>query len=329
MLVECVAGTYEHIVFGVKTGRVDGADEVQEMVPFLSTEALSGSIRCIATNGRVLVCGTSDDQIRVMSLKKKCEIGVVDHHKSSINAIQLMQNKIISAAEDGSVGLFRMSDWNCIAQNNVPTRFGAITSIAVHASEKLAFLITKRNYLLVWDLVQFKLAASHNIRIKTSLSDLFWIDDEHRQFGIVSGRQVLVYDTQTCKQQSKIDCSSSILVAVACTITKETKIITGSQDGCVRIWFHDAGKEAYVMQYEGRELGARIRAVDAVSCKDQVFIGAGTSSGQLTVWTLQAEGLMRVASYESGMRITCLKVHAHGSTKRKQEKLTKDTTVGE
>lgn len=343
--IQIVVGTYEHAVFGLEMQSKD------LLMPYFANEHITGMPKCVKSNrsGRVLVCGFDDDLIRVYNLDLLIEVGVLDRHRGTITGLEFIQNDnvVLSSSEDGTVGIWRVADWNFLGElklseevskrkseediaASIANKHGMM-SIAVHPSEKLALSITRNDSMVVWDLIQVKCVSISPLKYKTNNGLIRWVGSS--KYVIPSQTFLNVYDLQG-KLLEKLNNNSKILSVVSLVKDEDSRlhIATGSEDGRIRVWDLTKMKcvfESEEHQFESGEAenSRRVRMLDVFWKKSgDMIICMANTSGLVQVseflWDNESEKYEQkvLAEYHSKMRITCMDIITHERNKRKRNK---------
>jgi len=110
-----------------------------------------GSLRAVAISGsgKYFVCGGEDEVIRIFDMQTNKSCGDLSAtHKGSITALQFYQDSfLLSASDDCTVCIWRISDWSCIHILGGHKR--AVNGLSIHPSGKLALSVSKDNTMKV------------------------------------------------------------------------------------------------------------------------------------------------------------------------------------
>ncbi|KAL8857011.1 MAG: hypothetical protein Q9178_006416 [Gyalolechia marmorata] len=218
LTLQIIAGTYERVLHGISATiscDQDGTASTDLTVEFADTflfNAHASAIRCLALSPRgksnkvTLASGSSDQTINVYHISasrlsqqlgrenplpslgvrkitenpKNRELGSLQHHAASINALQFpTRSKLLSAADDSTIGVARTRDWTVISSIKIPipkahgrptgdtaplggTPAG-VNDFAIHPSLKLMVSVSKgEKCMRLWNLVTGKKAGVLN-----------------------------------------------------------------------------------------------------------------------------------------------------------------------
>ncbi|KAL8700774.1 MAG: hypothetical protein Q9224_000808 [Gallowayella concinna] len=216
--LQIVAGTYDRVLHGItatvifKQHDVAGNDPSMEFADTFLFNAHSSAIRCLAlsppskSDKITLASGSSDQTINLYHISarrvpkssegkplvpslvgrtivenpKNRELGSLQHHVASINALKFpTRSKLLSAADDSTIGVARTRDWTVLSSIKVPipkahgrpsgdtaplggTPSG-VNDFAIHPSLKLMVSVSKgEKCMRLWNLVTGKKAGVLN-----------------------------------------------------------------------------------------------------------------------------------------------------------------------
>lgn len=216
--LQIIAGTYEQVLHGVSAtipGDQDGSASATLGVDFADTflfNAHASAIRCLAlsppakSDKVILASGSSDQTINIYHISanrvsqkvgrghslptmggrnmvenpRNRELGSLQHHAASVNALKFpTRAKLLSAADDCTIGVARTRDWTVLSSIKVPmpkaqgrpsgdtaplggTPAG-INDFAIHPSLKLMLSVSKgERCMRLWNLVTGKKAGVLN-----------------------------------------------------------------------------------------------------------------------------------------------------------------------
>ncbi|KAL8723678.1 MAG: hypothetical protein Q9225_000121 [Loekoesia sp. 1 TL-2023] len=217
--IQAVVGTYERILHGITaTVNIYGDDSAQDgniAIEFADTflfNAHGSAIRCLALSPPskqdkiTLVSGGSDQTINLYQLSarrsasrpnntpaapslagrtivedpKNKELGSLQHHAASINALKFpTRSKLLSAADDNTIAIARTRDWTILSTIKIPVPKAhgrpsgdtaplggtptGVNDFAIHPSMKLMVSVSKgEKCMRLWNLVTGKKAGVLN-----------------------------------------------------------------------------------------------------------------------------------------------------------------------
>ncbi|KAL8821817.1 MAG: hypothetical protein Q9223_000229 [Gallowayella weberi] len=218
IILQIIAGTYDRVLHGItatvvfKQHYTAGNDANVEFADTFLFNAHGSAIRCLAlsppskSDKVILASGSSDQTINLYHISasrlskrrggeplvpslagrtivenpKNRELGSLQHHAASINALKFpTRSKLLSAADDSTIGIARTRDWTVLSSIKVPiprahgrpsgdtaplggTPSG-VNDFAIHPSLKLMLSVSKgEKCMRLWNLVTGKKAGVLN-----------------------------------------------------------------------------------------------------------------------------------------------------------------------
>ncbi|KAG9126136.1 hypothetical protein FRC07_004743 [Ceratobasidium sp. 392] len=161
-----IVGTYEKLLYGLE-GRVllekDLPGQLSvSLKPIFIFPAHVACVRAVAASpqgGKWLATGSTDEIIKVWDLRRRKEVGGLVQHQGSITHLSFpSRSHLLSASEDGTLGLFSSRDW--VLLRTLKGHKGKVNDVAMHPSGKLALSVGKDRTLRMWDMMRGKGAAS-------------------------------------------------------------------------------------------------------------------------------------------------------------------------
>lgn len=328
MVIQVAIGSYENALLGLETCdaenvELDKSSIGETMKIIFSCDDFTSKLRALAVNssGKNLVAGTSDDMIKLFNVEKRSPMGVLDAHSGGITSIVFQSAEVLfTSSEDGTVAIFRTSDWNCIGRLSLKKSKhpSPVLSFTAHPSAPVALSVLKNSKLIIWDLTEFRALSSVKLPFSVVSGLVCWLSGQ--LFAIIEGNIIHVFDKDV-KAVLELESPSKILSA--CRVS-EGILVTGCEDGSIRMWKINQEKQvgSLVGTWEGHQ--ARIRALDVRNVdKDRTIIASGSTDGMVVIWEVQSDlDLKCIGAYSSGLRITCIGIlnpafKATGSRKRK------------
>ena len=260
-----------------------------ELKPRWLSEDFTASIRCCASDGKLVAVGTSDDSIRLFSVRNMKETGALSLHQGAVSALFFKAGALFSAGEDGFLAIWRISDWTPVqVLHGHPIR-----DMAVHASGALVLTLDKRGHLALWDLKQSKIAAESLVDSRANL--IRWVSES--SYVIAAGSRLLFY-LNLEEQPLELEHSDKITALSVCGDV----IVCGGELGILSFW-----------SAQGQSLGSlkahdsRVKALDGLEDRSGVkLLCSGSSDGCLKLWQHDQEDQWTLVSqYATHTRVTC------------------------
>jgi protein MAK11 len=156
-----VLGSYERFLYGIDAvfsesdeSNEDGNSSSEKKLPTLRLHprfihpAHTSSIKSLALHpSGLLASGSTDETIRLHSLPRKKELGTLEAQRGTITSLSFTGAHLVSAAEDGTVGVYRKKDWEEVKTISSGKKEVAIRDLAVHPSGRLALGVCSDGYL--------------------------------------------------------------------------------------------------------------------------------------------------------------------------------------
>ncbi|KAJ3836941.1 WD40-repeat-containing domain protein [Lentinula raphanica] len=189
-----VAGSYEKLLYGLEGSTSVEDEEVKfHLKPIFIFPAHVSCIKAVAASpgGKWLATGSADEIIKVWDLRRKKEIGGLMHHEGSITTLLFpSRSHLVSASEDGTIGIFHARDWSVL--RSLRGHKGRVNSVDVHLSGKVALSVGKDRMLRMWDMMRGRGVAS--VKLGKEGEIVRWSTDGE-MFAVQSGKDIDVYST--------------------------------------------------------------------------------------------------------------------------------------
>lgn len=334
-----IAGTYERLLYGLD-GFYNQQSNTISLTPVFIYPSHISCIKSLASTGRFLSSGSTDEIIKIYDLKLRKEVGSLLHHDGSITDLQFFaKSTLLSAAEDGDIVIWRTRDWEPL--RTLKGHKGPVHSVSIHPSGKICLSVGKDKTLKVWDLVNGKLGYSLKLWSRIPAEKVCWCEDG-KSFVVLFDREIEVMDIESSSKESsessstttpsstnkrKITTRSRILCFKLITIATKTYIIFGGEDKTIHVYeLFDSSdeKEKSTQQQQPRLIRSipsahsqRIKSMDLVSLpnKSQILVTCSTD-GVIRCWdvkgllslsdeTVELEKVL-MGEWDAKVRLTCL-----------------------
>ena len=196
------ACSYEGSLFGWLCSPEEQNDEVDNDNTIAYSSSMNwgfkccvGSIKAIAISPscKYVVCGGTDERIRVYNTILNKSIGELSSHSGTVTCLQFVNDKyLISGSEDNALCIWRVHDWTCL--HILGGHKNSINDVAPHPSGKMALSVARDNTLRLWNLVEGRCAFTR--RLKGSADKVCW-NRSGTAYALVVGFSVQVYDAET------------------------------------------------------------------------------------------------------------------------------------
>lgn len=180
-------GTYEGLLTAHKIFKVTENSEEGNAGDYIARKLFQitphdGSIRSITSCPSYITTGGYDGTIAMFDHRKLENIGSLNQHDDSIEALQYFESKyLVSASNDKTLCLWRTSDWALCKQFKGHT--GGVTSLAIHPSGRLMLSAGRDGVIRMWDLMRAHNAKTRQIGITPSFLD-FTVDGSKFLLGL-------------------------------------------------------------------------------------------------------------------------------------------------
>eukprot|EP00038_Savillea_parva_P008332 m.176264 g.176264 ORF g.176264 m.176264 type:complete len:408 (+) comp14135_c0_seq1:169-1392(+) len=299
-------GSYGHILYGYDVEI--GGSEAPKLVPRYSYEAHVGSVTSVAIAGEILVSGGADEVVKVYDLKKRVERGNLMEHEATITALAFYgTSHLLSASEDGAIHVWDTSRWETLKV--LHGHKGAVDSLSIHPSGKLALSVGRDYTLHVWNLIKGRKA--YVSKIQGVSRQVMWVGTG-ASYAVVVNSEVLIYATDTGDLVRTL-----VLPAPIHSIAfydSGNRMVAGVNSDTLYIVNTASGD---VIHAESDAHEARVRnvaAFDRQGSGKEAVIFTSSSDGNVKVWevTEDEDGTSIdcdcVAKVHNGGRLTCMAV---------------------
>ena len=300
-------GTYERILYGWEV-TVSSPGTVSETKVVFALPVHQGYVKSIATAGRHLVTGGTDEVIKVFDLRKKREQGTLAHHSGTITALTFHSTThLLTASSDSTVHLIRTKDWEpllCLGKH----KGDSVEVVAMHPSGKLAVSVGKKNEMKVWDLQTGKQAAVSKVPLKDSLA-AEWDQRTGDYLLLASDARVLVFQASNLDVPMINKTASKLHCAVFVHAKDRLFVVFGGEGARISYFAVDSHED--VRHFDSGH-APRIKCLNAVKVEDTSYLVSASSNGTIKVWNfaqiLEGDVPKAIAEHNCDLRITCMTV---------------------
>jgi len=275
--------------------------------PKFAEKEHAGCIKCAANNGQFLATGSSDETIRLYSLKDHRELGALMQHEGSITCLTFYNNThMLSASEDHTICVWECRTWECL--KTLKGHRGHVNSVSVHPSGRLALSVSKDKTLRTWNLVTGKSAYVTNIKEAALIVKWSPTGDS---YAVAIGNKAVVYKLATAALSFTMEFTRYVL---ALEFLSENILAVGGEFEGIRIL--DIAKEECLQTLQGHSSRVKDLSVTYDLLKEEedrrLLLFSVSSDGDLRGWAFDPEKFEEeaklVARYEVPGRPTCLTV---------------------
>lgn len=330
MELEVVIGTYDHVLFSFMFTKADETEdmEIWQFAPKFTDQSHAGCISCVASGGRYMASGSSDEQIRLYDLKKHVEVGTIVKQSGTITCMQFVKSThMLSGSEDGTVCIWNCKTWDC--DRELKGHKAAVNSISVHPSGRLALSVSKDKTIKTWNLLTGRPAYTTSLK---SVGELVRWSPSGESYAIVSGSLLMINKISGTDEPIVYENGKHILAVEY--LTETCLIIAGDSEDIV---LYDTESKSPKQKFQAHE--KRTKAVCFVEHpydEGHIVLFTTSTDGSLKASRLNLEDLseppMAMATTDIPGRPTCIAIKKHNETKPKKaskdaESSAKDSTV--
>lgn len=290
-----VIGSYEQMLLGFNVSLEKGGFKHESA---FTDHSHSGCIKTIASTHRILASGSTDERICLFDIEEGKEEGILCGHEGTVTRLAIYKEHLISAAEDGTVRMWSLEDWEEIKSLKHPT---SVKDFSADPSGKLLLTIANDKTLRAWDLTKGRAAFTKSFRDQPER--VLWGPDGKRYALQTSPTRCIIQTLEESKEKVQIDTKERIMEI---KFFSENEVAVGLSSGKVEIWRIEKGnnnRDVGVKLTEFVAHSTRIKGMDI--CNG--ILWTGDSSGIVCAWNDKGE---KLCQFESNARITCLTVSA-------------------
>ena len=259
---------------------------LQTLTRVFTHAAHQGVVKAISAAGPYLASGGADDLIHIFDLKNDKDLGfLVNPGEGPITALHFVTapgaytpSHLLAGAADGTISVWRVGGgWECM--KSIKGHRKEVTAIGPHPSGKLALTTSRDGSLRMWDLIKGRAAFTTKLESEV---DAVAFDAAGERYAMLSGALVTLHGVEgglvaSMQHPRKVLC---MCWGTESSVGGESSIITGCEDGSLRVWNATEGTEVVCVP---RAHPTRIKAVAVVGdC-----IATAASDGIIRLWNLQ------------------------------------------
>jgi len=311
--VELIVGTYENVIVGFQAVPSSTKIDTFTLETSFTDDSHRGALRTVrvSSNG-ILASSSTDDSVRLHSLKRRKEIGSLFQHAGTVNSIRFFgKGHMFSASDDGTICLWKSKNWELL--RTLKGHKAKVLSMCVHPSCKLGLSVGSDKGLLTWDLLTGKLAFQRKLNDVVECI-LFSTSGDH--FILQFQNRVEVCNLEDTKTVATISLDWRIN---SISLLSDNLIVLGGENSCVTVVDMFSGKPMFsldMMNGSKEEFQSRVKSVQGCEGQDDtalIFVGlaSGVIKGfEIDLKDLTAKPVLKL-TYETGVRLTCMSVFNH------------------
>ncbi|KAH9253882.1 hypothetical protein BASA81_008195 [Batrachochytrium salamandrivorans] len=282
-------------------------------------------VEALAASSKYLATGSTDEHVKIYDLRIRKEVGTLMHHSGTITALEFFRNThLITASEDGTIGIVRSSDWELL--KTLKGHTASVLSISIHPSGKILLSVSKDKTLRCWDLMRG--VCAYTLKLHAIAERVVW-SATGSHYALLFSNTVIVYLVESGEATGKFESPRSRLNSITFTTCHSTNshlddvVIIGGEDK--RITVASTTGEIIMQWNSGHK--SRIKDIASLmSTKREASVFATCSSdGAIFLWDLQVcqhaflgwkyddaikpdvqPSPEKIAEYDAKCRLTCL-----------------------
>ncbi|XP_012938307.1 p21-activated protein kinase-interacting protein 1-like isoform X2 [Aplysia californica] len=318
--IEIIVGTYENMVLGFRTVQSVANNNCTLETSF-TDDAHRGALRClsVSSNG-ILASSSTDDSVRLHSLKRRKEIGGVFQHTGTVNCLTFYgKGYMFSASEDGTICMWKSKNWELL--RTLKGHKAKVMTVGIHPTGKLGFSAGSDKSLLTWDLLTGKLAFQRKLQ-DVALSIFFTPSGD--RYVLQFDRRIEICDIEDTKTVNVMTMDWRINCLV---LVKQDFLVVGGEDRHVQVLNLTSGKTVLTLDSADQgqsDFHGRVKSVQVLEeNENSALVFIGTAQGHIKAFKVDltegSEEAELVLSYDAGVRLTCMAVYRPGSDTQQKE----------
>ncbi|XP_057313866.1 p21-activated protein kinase-interacting protein 1-like [Hydractinia symbiolongicarpus] len=301
--MEIVVGTYNHVLFGFNFARncEDGKEEWQ-FKPLFTDQGHTGCIKSVSTGGRYLASGSTDETIRLFDMKKHLELGTLVSQSGTITCIMFCgTSHMLSGSEDGTICIWKCKTWEL--EKTLKGHRGAIHSISLHPSGRLALSVSKDKTIKTWNLLTGRPAYTTSLK---EVGELVRWSPTGDSYVVIVGCKLTVYKISGVDEPHVYRCEKYILTVEF--VTDSILIIGGESDDVILYNFE---KKVVLQRFAAHKTRTKALSIAPHPYEPNKFLlFTVASDGNLKGWCLNQQNLEEEPKLLAGLDIpgrpTCM-----------------------
>lgn len=310
MLLQIISGSYERLLYGFSLD----SNSSQIEPTFIYPSHIS-SIKCLASSGKYLASGSSDEHIKLYDINRKKEIGsLLMQHTGSINCLAFHQKShLLSASVDGTIAIYRTSDWERL--KTLTGHKGSVHWISIHPTGKLALSIGKDSTIKCWDLSRGLCARSS--RLQRGPADRVLWNSTGSLYALVYEKVIEIIDIEDQGVIATVEINSRINGSVFTCFTNSDGVlvdivVVGCEDATIQCFGIDGKK---ILKFASGHKN-RVKDISVSIIESVLYLATCSSDGCIKLWSLSNllinSVIEAISSYETNCRLTCISIGAPG-----------------
>merc|ERR1712168_302443 len=305
--MEVVVGTYNNVLFGF-TFCEDDTDDTKtwKFKPRFTDQGHTGCIKTVSCGGRYMASGSTDETIRLFDMKKHVEVGTLVEQDGSITSLVFCgTTHMLSGSEDGTICIWKTKSWEL--EKVMKGHKGAVNSLSVHPSGRLALSVSKDKSIRTWNLLTGRTAFTTGIK---EVGEIVSWSPAGDTYAIVVGAKVTIYKIKGVTEPIVYKCDKYILAATF--INESVLLLAGESEDII---LYDIAKKIVVQRLSAHKVRTKdVAVVSHPNEENKLLLFTVASDGNLKAWLLNENDLGEDACLLSSLdmpdsiRPTCLAV---------------------
>lgn len=199
-------------------------------------ETHSGAIRSMALEKGTLITGGADEVVKVYDVTRQRERCFLCAHNGEVGAVTLLNDPsgkghALTGDNSGTLCVWRARDWTHL--KTLEAHNSAILAVSAHPTGMLAISTSDDRALLMWDLSRGKVVFSAKTKCDP-VSRVVWSSDGERYY-LAAGLKVSVNGVDG-QPSGVMRHDKPVSDVSAAKQGPPNELVTGSDDGIVRLW---------------------------------------------------------------------------------------------
>ena len=274
-----IAGAYEGHLIGYRLPEelADATEELDApLPPSFAFKAHDGSVKALAAGGPHLSTCGADHTICVYNLRKMRgqERLLQQEGGAMLRCLAFFSDShLLSGGNDGELCIWRSKDWECLLR--MKGHKGAVHSIAVHPTGRVALSVAADKKLMLWNLTTAK--CNYTVALAEPAWLIGWSADGEL-YAHDTRNAVLVYALRTSALKFSLPHPTSPPLSFA--FLSDGLIATGDHAGTLRLWSLQTGE---VVCQRDMAHQSRVKSIQTFAGKPGLIATASTD-GTICVW---------------------------------------------
>lgn len=185
LVLKIYIGTYSGSIVTIENKLKDNLTKSKQY-SFKSSE---NQVKTIVPNSNFIFTSGTDEIIRIYDTTHNEEKGIVVTYSGSISNI-IVHKKFLYAISGNDIEVFKLKTFTRIT--TMTGHKNPINAFVIHSSGKLAFSVSRDNYLMMWNMIKHKCAFRYKFNSLEMLSLNFFNNEKYLVIGFVN--KVIVID---------------------------------------------------------------------------------------------------------------------------------------